>query len=79
MFFNIVVKLGLPFRQCFVQPFAGHPDLACQLAHVAGAGNVDQRGANATPVAQIFLCSRFKIEAGIFLGAQVIGDIPAGE
>ena len=26
--------------QRLVQPFAGHADLACQLAHVAGAGNV---------------------------------------
>ena len=38
--------------QGFVQSFAGHADLAGQLAHVAGAGDVAERG-RMTPVEYI--------------------------
>lgn len=74
------VEVGVAvFGESFIQPFAGHADLARQLAHVAGAGNVAESGANQTSVPQVFFESRLKIEAGIFCSVQMICDIPAGE
>ena len=59
-------------RQRFVEPFAGHANVAGQLAHVLGVRNIVQCGANQTAVARIFLYTRFKVETGIFLGMVCI-------
>ena len=60
-------------------PFAAHPGLASETAHVAGSRNVVQGGANQAAVSRVLLGARFKVEPSVFSGSEMLGRVPLRE